>query len=498
MRRRIFWSMLAVATVALFIAAAIAALIGQNIVGGQTRSEMSRQAQAVEGLLGERLSEDNDSARVLGQVLEGVRRVPAFQEAPRARGLFQTIEAARRLFGSPLVDLAFIDSDGTVSFLTPTTTEALAGLLDVERLRAGEGQFVTVSAEDSGGNLPFLVHARPVQIDGLDGASVQMAVVVGRRTAVIELDQVARGMVLAFAVAVLLSAVFSRLLARRVTRRLDGLADAAAALATGDVSARAPVRGTDEVADVARAFNDMAAQLEDLSVREREFLLSVGHDLRTPLTTIAGYAEVLEEGSLDDAETHRIAGVLAVETARLRRLVEDLMLLARLEAREFTLDIEPVDVGAHTRELVDGFRPRAEALRVRLESDIEPTGLVETDADRLGQIVGNLMENALRYSPEAGAVTVRVRRVAEEVELAVADTGSGIDAADLPRVFDKFYVARRYRRLRPEGSGLGLSIVKELVDAMGGRVAVTSDPNEGTTVWVRLPAGHREVAAAES
>lgn len=174
------------------------------------------------------------------------------------------------------------------------------------------------------------------------------------------------------------------------------------------------------------------------------------------------------------------------------------MLLARLEAREFTLDIEPVDVGAHTRELVDGFRPRAEALRVRLESDIEPTGLVETDADRLGQIVGNLMENALRYSPEAGAVTVRVRRVAEEVELAVADTGSGIDAADLPRVFDKFYVARRYRRLRPEGSGLGLSIVKELVDAMGGRVAVTSDPNEGTTVWVRLPAGHREVAAAES
>ena len=294
-------------------------------------------------------------------------------------------------------------------------------------------------------------------------------------------------MIFALGVAALLSALFSRLLARRITRRLDGLADAATALATGDVTARAPVEGDDEVTGVARSFNEMATQLEDLHLREREFLMSVGHDLRTPLTTIAGYAEVLEEGDLAPEETDRIAGVLATETSRLRRLVEDLMLLARLEAREFTLDLEDVDVAEHVRELVDGFGPRAEQARVRLDLEVESAGVARTDPDRVDQILGNLIENALRYSPEAGSVQVRVRPVEGEVELSVSDTGSGIDPADLPRVFEKFYVARHYRRIRPEGSGLGLSIVKQLVDALGGRVAVTSDVNEGTTVWVRLP-----------
>jgi two-component system sensor histidine kinase BaeS len=294
-------------------------------------------------------------------------------------------------------------------------------------------------------------------------------------------------LILAFSIATLLSVVASRLLARRITRRLDGLADAAAALASGDGSARAPVDGDDEVTGVSHSFNAMANQLEDLATREREFLMSVGHDLRTPLTTIAGYAEVLEDGDLDSSETDRIAGVLATETSRLRRLVEDLMLLAGLEAREFTLEMESVDVSAHVREVVAGFEPRAEEARVALLTEIESTGFTNTDVDRIAQILGNLVENALRYSPEAGSVTVGVRRTGAEVEISVADTGSGIDPNDLDRVFEKFYVARHYRRVRPEGSGLGLSIVKQLVDALGGRAVVTSDVSKGTTVWVRLP-----------
>ena len=215
--------------------------------------------------------------------------------------------------------------------------------------------------------------------------------------------------------------------------------------------------------------------------------MSVGHDLRTPLTTIAGYAEVLEEGNLAPAETDRIAGVLATETSRLRRLVEDLMLLARLEAREFTIDVEEVDVGAHVTELIEAYVPRAEAAHVSLEIDITSTGLIRTDPDRVAQILGNLVENALRYSPEASTVTVRVHPASDDVELSVADMGSGIDPADLPNAFEKFYVARHYRRVRPEGSGLGLSIVKQLVDSLGGRVIVTSDLDHGTTFRVRLP-----------
>lgn len=157
-----------------------------------------------------------------------------------------------------------------------------------------------------------------------------------------------------------------------------------------------------------------------------------------------------------------------------------------LEADEFTLHPEPVDVAAHLAELAVGFRPRALAARVRLEIDTAPAGTVVADPDRLAQIAANLLENALRYTPEAGHVRLGTRRDGDIVVIEVADSGSGIDPADLPHVFDRFYVARRYRRIRPEGSGLGLAIVKRLVEAMEADVTVAST-DSGTTFAVRFP-----------
>ena len=148
---------------------------------------------------------------------------------------------------------------------------------------------------------------------------------------------------------------------------------------------------------------------------------------------------------------------------------------------------EPVDLAAHLAEQVEAHRVRAEKLGVRFESTIAPVGIVEIDPDRVSQILGNLVDNALRYTPEQGAVSVTLNGSPLGVQFAVADTGPGIDAEDVPRVFDRLYVARHYRPVRPEGSGLGLSIVKELVDAMRGEVAVTSVPGQGTTVAVSLP-----------
>ena len=300
-RRRIFWSMLGVASVALLIAGIVAALVGQSIVGRQVRIEMERQAAAIENLLGERLAEDPEAARLVISSLEGEREVAAVREGTGGRGrvLFQLMGAARRLFGSPLVDLAFADAaEGSIRYLTPSIEVSLGTHLESEAITRGRGQFVTIPASEVEGDLPFLVHVRPVTITGHEHAPVRMAIVVARQSTFIDVGQVLRGMFIAFTVATLLSAGFSRLLAHRVTRRLDGLAEAANALANGDVSARAPVEGDDEVTGVARSFNAMASQLQDLAIREREFLMSVGYDLRTPLTTIAGYAEVLEEGDL--------------------------------------------------------------------------------------------------------------------------------------------------------------------------------------------------------
>ena len=273
----------------------------------------------------------------------------------------------------------------------------------------------------------------------------------------------------------------------RVGKRLDRLADASAAIAAGDFSVRAPAAGNDDVARLGAAFNDMVEQLEDGRRRERDFLMSVGHDLRTPLTTLRGYAEALDAGEIEPDDLARVGGVLQRQTDRLSRLVEDLTLLSRLEAREFTLRPEEVDLSAHISGLVDAQSERARELRVKLVADLENVGLVLVDPDRISQVVGNLLDNALRYTPEGGAATVALRGTAAGVVLEVTDTGPGIDREDLAHVFERLYVAQRYRPVRPEGSGLGLSIVNELVGALGGSITVDSSLGAGTTVSVTLP-----------
>ncbi|MCZ6661425.1 MAG: HAMP domain-containing sensor histidine kinase, partial [Actinobacteria bacterium] len=182
-----------------------------------------------------------------------------------------------------------------------------------------------------------------------------------------------------------------------------------------------------------------------------------------------------------------IGGVLGTQSRQLGRLIEDLSLLARLEQPEFSLRRERVDVGAHVSEIVDGFQRKAGQAGIKLHFEAEPDLVLDTDPDRLGQIAQNLVENALRYTPEAGRVSVTV--ASEEgpsVVISVADTGVGIEADDLPHIFDRHYVGR-HRRIRNEGTGLGLSIVEGLTERLGGDVVGESSPGKGTTITVRLP-----------
>ena len=212
--------------------------------------------------------------------------------------------------------------------------------------------------------------------------------------------------------------------------------------------------------------------------------MSVGHDLRTPLTTIRGYAEGLDSGTLSADDLPDVAAVLHTQTDRLSRLVEDVMLLARLQSREFTLEPEDVDLAAHLGGVVDEYRARAEAERVHFESALTDVGIVQVDPDRVAQIATNLLDNAMRYTPAEGTVTFDLDTIGKGVRLQVRDTGPGIDPEDLPHVFERLYVAQRYRAIRSEASGL--SIVKELADAMNGTAHVTSTPGDGTTVSVTL------------
>jgi two-component system sensor histidine kinase BaeS len=229
-------------------------------------------------------------------------------------------------------------------------------------------------------------------------------------------------------------------------------------------------RADPETASLAHSINTMAASLARLRGMEHQFLLSVSHDLRTPLTSIRGFAEAISDGAATDVP--RAAAVIASESRRLERLVGDLLDLAKLEARQFSLDLRPVNLAEVVGDTGEGFRPAADELGLGLEVSVEgAAALVSADPDRLAQVVANLVENALKYA--SSRVRVGATVSSAQAVVWVDDDGPGIAADDLPHVFERLFMSSRYPARRV-GSGLGLAIVAELVHAMGGTVRAES------------------------
>jgi signal transduction histidine kinase len=279
-------------------------------------------------------------------------------------------------------------------------------------------------------------------------------------------------------------------IARRITRRLVHAADTAQRIARGDLDARVPSDALDdpEIGRLATSLNAMAEALARARHLERQFLLSISHDLRTPLTSIRGYAEAIADGAAADPAA--AAAVVASEAVRLERLIQDLLDLARLDARRFSLDLRATDAAAVATSVAEGQRLALAQAGIALELDA-PSALppVRADPHRLAQVVGNLLDNAYKFARSRVRLTVGPlsEPPAGGVLLAVEDDGPGIAPEDLPHVFERLYTSSR-RPARSAGSGLGLAIVAELVAAMGGTVVARSPAGAsgGTRVEVRL------------
>jgi two-component system OmpR family sensor kinase/two-component system sensor histidine kinase BaeS len=302
------------------------------------------------------------------------------------------------------------------------------------------------------------------------------------------------GALLAGALGVLLGVVLSRSL----TAPLRRLATAARAVADRDFSRRVQVEGSIEMAEVAEAFNEMTETLESSERQRRNMVADVAHELRTPLSVVQGNLRAILDDvyPLDKTEISRLYD----ETRLLSRLVDDLRELALADAGQLRLSLSPIDVASEIEATTDSLALAAEAQRVALSAHL-PDGLplVQADADRLAQVLRNLLVNALRHTPAGGSVAVMAAPAGSEVEIAVMDTGEGIDPQDLPKVFERFWradVARR-RTGRPRadsgdvrwagGLGLGLSVAQSLVEAQGGRIWAESALGEGTTFRFTLP-----------
>jgi signal transduction histidine kinase len=283
-----------------------------------------------------------------------------------------------------------------------------------------------------------------------------------------------------------LAALAALLLARRITLPIQRVAAASRKLARGTDPDPVPVEGAAELATLARAFNDLAEQLGRAREAERSFLLSVSHELKTPLTAIRGYAEAIQDGALDPDEA---AATVAIEAARLERLVRDLLDLARMNRTDFSVHNSEIDLGEVAEDAVQRYEHQAAAFGVKLEAVTDGDAPAIADADRVLQVVSNLVENALRLGGD-------VRVVAEPGVLRVEDNGPGLQPDERERAFERFYLHERYGRERPVGTGLGLAIVKELTVAMGGSVEVTSEPGRLTMFTVRFAVPARVVSRA--
>jgi signal transduction histidine kinase len=287
-------------------------------------------------------------------------------------------------------------------------------------------------------------------------------------------------LLIASGVAALLAAAIAALLARRLTQPLRRLGVAAGELAAGRRPEPVPREGTEELDELATAFNEMSEQLALAHDAERAVLLSVSHDLRTPLTSIRGYAEGIEDGTVDPGEA---AAVVSREAARLERMVGDLLALARLRQGVLEVRNEPIDLAAVAHEAEERLRPRAREAEVEVRVEGGPAPAT-ADHGRALQVVTNLLDNAIRVSPADGTVTIAVA----PGEIFVSDQGPGIPEPELPQAFERFLLRDRVGNGSPDGAGLGLAIVRELTEAMGGAVAVENLPGGGARFTVRLPA----------
>jgi signal transduction histidine kinase len=269
-------------------------------------------------------------------------------------------------------------------------------------------------------------------------------------------------------------------LSRSVVRPVRRLAEASGRLAEGERDVTVTPEGPRELRELAASFNDMNAKLTKAQEAEQSFLLSVSHELKTPLTSIRGYAEGLGDGTI---KAKAGSAVIGAESGRLERLVGDLLDSARMRKSAFTVRREMVDLAALADDVARRYEGTALEAGLTLHLKTAAGGTALADADRALQAVSNLVENAIRCTPPPGTVTIATALGS----VTVSDTGPGLTSDDLPRAFERFYLYDRYGSDRPVGTGLGLAIVKELTEAMGGTISVASAVGVGTAFSITLP-----------
>jgi signal transduction histidine kinase len=292
-------------------------------------------------------------------------------------------------------------------------------------------------------------------------------------------------------------------LSMAVTAKVSAVSEGARAIARGQLRTRVRVPGRDEVAELAASFNEMAEQLEQADRQQRELeqlrrnlIAWIGHDLRTPLASVRAMIEALADGMVEDPATQqRYLRTAQRDIHALALLIDNLFEMAQIDAGGLPLDRQPNALSDLLSDTIESFQSLATEKGVILGGDVEP-GLdpVWIDARLIGRVLNNLVSNAIRHTGRGGYVHLYARPVGAQIEVTVRDTGEGIHAIDLPRVFDQFYRGEQSRSRATGGAGLGLAIARSFIEAHGGQISVASEPGQGTAFSFVLPRGGRPAA----
>lgn len=420
-------------------------------------------------------SNADNARKTLSQLADAAQATADLGVSPEA-----SQRRARRILATLKVQSVTVSADGRLVGATALGGASI-NAADISRLLGG----APVSKQANVLGQPVLVQGRPTRVGGI--------VLLQRRADATAFGDALIGRVMvALLVGVMVAIGLGVLLAQRISRPLRRTALAAHALSEGRRDVAVTPQGPAEVAAVGSAVNALAHALSRSEARQREFLLSVSHDLRTPLTAISGYAESLAEGVVPPEQASAVGAVMLTEAQRLNRMVADLLDLARLDAQEFRIDLVDLEVTALVRAAGEVWRSRCRAAGVAFRLETPTTEIwCRSDPSRVRQILDGLFENALRVTPRGAPIILSVGagQQGHIVLLEVRDGGPGLTDDDLAVAFQRSVLFERYRGIRQVGTGLGLAIVEGLTRRLGGTVEASHSAEGGACFTVRLPAG---------
>lgn len=384
------------------------------------------------------------------------------------------------------VDLIIFDKNGqSVKASDNFDPPKLSSLTGQHRISLSEGSSVRFEATNQSGKR-FLGMAYPVAgINGYKGAIMLFSSI---DTVTQTLKNIRYLMLLAGIGAFLVAVGITNILSRRLSNPLLQMESAAQRMAQGDFDIRVKALTQDEIGSLARAINELAGELKRYRDTRSEFFANISHELRTPITYLEGYSKVIKDGMYDsEEEKNKYLAIIHEEAARLKHLVQDLFELSKMEEGKISFNMEWMDLSEAMKNSLRTMEPKIKGKALELQAEIEPNlPYVFGDGMRMEQIFINLLDNAIRYT-EKGKITVAMFRDQYNVVAEITDTGSGIPEEEQPNIFERFYRVEKSRSREYGGSGLGLSIVKKLVEMQDGTIEVRSRAGAGATFSIRFP-----------